>query len=52
MKGFDLKSFAGDTPAQFVKEGPQPNKVLLCCYNDTIYISASACSCIFSLCAP
>ena len=36
MKGFDLKSFAGDTPPQFVKEGPQPTKVLLCCYNDTI----------------
>mmetsp|Transcript_12641 Transcript_12641/g.38030 ORF Transcript_12641/g.38030 Transcript_12641/m.38030 type:complete len:160 (-) Transcript_12641:2357-2836(-) len=27
MKGFDLKSFAGPTPPQFVKEGPQPTKV-------------------------
>lgn len=27
MKGFDVKSFAGDTPPQFVKEGSKPTKV-------------------------
>ena len=27
MKGFDLKSFAGPTPPQFVKEGAKPTKV-------------------------